>query len=95
MLTVMQERYEAEYEQKVHEIQEQYDKKIEHGIKEDTANKFESVMSDFLKRKIDLYRTELEAVAEQLKELAGKLDAMDSVPNPFEGDELFNDGNLV
>ena len=69
----------------------QYDAKLLHGIEQDTKNKFEHLMSEFLKRKIDAYHKGLEAVAEQLKELSARLDAMDAVPNPFEGDELFQE----
>ena len=95
VLTVIKKGYEAEYQQKVEEIQSEYDAKLLHGIEQDTKDKFENLMSDFLKAKIDTYRKGMEAVAEQLKDLAGRLDAMDEVPNPFEGDELFTDGNPV
>lgn len=93
MLTVMQERYEAEYEQKVQEIQQQYDKKMEHGIKEDMHNKFESLMSDAIQEKITVYQKGVEEIAKQLEELSKKLRSMDFVENPFEGDELFREGD--
>lgn len=93
VLTAIKKGYEAEYQQKVEEIQSQYDAKLLHGIEQDMKDKFEHLMSTFLKRKIDAYRKGLEAVAKQLKELSAKLDAMDEVPNPFEGDDLFQEGN--
>lgn len=93
VLTAIKKGYETEHQQKVEEIQSEYDAKLLHGIEQDTKDKFEHLMSEFLKRKIDLYRKGLEAVAKQLKELAGKVDAMDEVPNPFEGDELFQEGD--
>lgn len=95
MLIVMKERYEAEYGQRVQELQEQYDGKLVHGIKEDMESKFENLMSEFLKRKIDAYRKGMERIGKQLSELSNELERMDEVPNPFEGDELFADGNPV